>query len=133
MTEPKKSSPPVTHYALVQKEKVRIKKLIFILIVMMASHVYAGGGWEGSKVKVPKGTLLCDYFHMEKALILKSAGDKASLQAFLNKGYCLIAPREFYATVVKDASEFTRPPLAEIMIEGNSIWAAMKDVDCCYK
>ena len=109
-----------------------MKKLCLILIIFFTVPAY-GGGWEGSLVKIKKGTLLCDYFNMEKALILVKAKDTDSLNALIKRGSCMKAPKDFIATVVKDASTFTDPNLAEIMYDGESVWGAMSDMDCCYQ
>jgi len=108
-----------------------MKNLTIIALIIFSSQAYAAG-WEGQLVKISKNTLLCSYSYMEKALILQKAGDTDSIQAFINKGSCSKAPSDFYATVVKDASDFTDPKLAEVMVKGESIWGAMEDMDCCY-
>lgn len=110
-----------------------MKNMLLIALLVFSFQAHAGKGWEGSKVKIQKGALLCDYSSMETGLILQEAGDKGSLAALVKKGRCLYAPDDFFATVIKDASEFTEPNLAQIMIEGFSIWGAMKDMDCCYE
>ena len=109
-----------------------MKLLIVVLLFLSTAPAY-GDGWEGLKAYVRKDTLLCDYINMERALILKSADDKESLQSLVDKGSCLYAPNSFYATVVKDASRFTEPNLVELMVKGYSFWAAMNDVSCCAK
>lgn len=70
---------------------------------------------------------------METALTLRKAKDNGSLQALVSKGRCVNAGDDLYATVIKDASTFTDPALAEVMIKGTSVWGAMKDLECCYK
>ncbi len=104
--------------------------LICSLSVCVGAH---GAGWEGSLVKIRKGALLCDFFNMETALLLRKSGDTASLQALIAKGSCLIAPDELLATVVDDASTFTDPDLAEVMVNGARIWGAMQEMTCCFK
>jgi hypothetical protein len=108
----------------------RISVLMCLLSVSFGAH---GAGWEGSLVKIKKGALLCDFFNMEAALLLRKSGDTASLQALIAKGSCLIAPDELIATVVEDASTFTDPDLAEVMVDGARIWGAMQDMNCCFK
>jgi len=108
-------------------------QIIALILLVLPLPAYGEGGWEGGKVKVKKDALLCDYFMMEKALILEKAGDNDSIQALISSGRCLRASNDFFATVTKDASTYTDPNLAEIMIKGTSIWGAMKDMECCYK
>lgn len=90
-------------------------------------------GWNGQKVKIKKGTLLCDFLIMETALILEKVGETKSLEALITQNRCTKAPYDFMAVVVKDASTFTDPYLAEIMVNGVSFWGAMDAMDCCYK
>jgi len=75
----------------------------YLILILLFSIPAYGGGWEGALVKIKKGTLLCNFFNIEKALILTNAGDMDSLNALIKKGSCLKAPKEFTATVVKDA------------------------------
>lgn len=109
-----------------------MKQLYLFLVLMLTMPAYAGG-WEGGKVKVKRGALLCDYFNMQTALILEEAKDNESLQALIKKKRCLRTSNDFFATVIKDASTYTDPHLAQIMLEGISVWGAMKDMECCYK
>mgnify|MGYP001585098970 CR=1 FL=1 len=109
-----------------------IKQLCIVLMLAFTLPAY-GGGWEGGKVRVKEGALLCDFFNLERALILQKAGDEDSVQVLINKGFCLRVPNDFFAIVVKDASTFTNPDLAEIVLMGASAWGAMKDMECCYK
>lgn len=109
-----------------------MKQLSLIFMLILVIPVY-GDGWEGGKAKIKSNAMLCDYFNIKIALSLEKAGDNESIQTLIDKGVCLKAPNDFFATVVNDASRYTDPDLAQIMIKGASIWGAMMDMDCCYK
>ena len=106
--------------------------LVLAFVVVFTPPVGAAG-WEGQWVKISKGTLLCDFVSMQTALTLQTARDHDSVQALINRGSCTRAPNDLFATVVKDASTFTEPNLAQIMVKGISLWGAMKDMNCCYE
>jgi len=108
-------------------------KKLGLLAAFLPFTLMAQDGWEGKLALVPKDTLLCDFSHMERALMLAKSGDKQSVEAYAKQGYCMYAPNSFYATVTNDASLFTDPDLVEITYKGKSIWAAMNDIKCCYK
>ena len=109
-----------------------MRALCLVLLMFFPFTAFAEG-WEGSKVKIKKGMLLCDYFTIKKALVLEKSGDAESVNALISSKRCLRAPEDFIAIVTKDASVYTDPNLAEITLKGASIWGAMDDMDCCYK
>lgn len=98
---------------------------------MFISHAYAED-WKGNNIRVSVATLMCDYFHMEKALILQAAGNNSSIQAYKDKEYCAIAPKSFYATVVEDTSTFSDNPMVEVVLDGVSTWVSKGRTQCCY-
>ena len=112
--------------------EVWVRTLLIAFVALLSTPAHAGG-WEGHRVKVKSSTLLCDFSSMKTALILQAAKDEESMQALINKGSCLKVPNDFFATVISDASTYTDPDLAQVMVKGVSIWGAMKDMNCCYK
>ena len=108
-----------------------MKQLIMISLILFTTPVHAGN-WKGKSVLVSKSALICDYFHIEKALILLSAGDTDSIRAWLKKGYCVVAPKPVYVTVTDDTSSFSDLPLIEVVLDGADRWMSKHLAKCCY-
>ena len=110
---------------------MKIHILVILIIFTLPAYAKAAD-WKGKTVRISKGTLICDYFHIEKAMIFLSAGDKDSVIAYIEKGYCTQAPNSFYAAVVTDTSSFSDNPMVEIVLKGESGWVARHNPVCCY-
>lgn len=107
-------------------------RLILLMTVLLASTQALADSWEGSTVKVPAGTLMCEYFAIENALELDSVGGAASLDETLEKSSCLYAPKELLALVTNEAADADGMPLAEVKIGRTTIWVAKGQVKCCF-
>jgi hypothetical protein len=102
------------------------------LLFALAQPLSAAEDWNGKNVLVSKGTLLCDESQLEKALKIRDAGDADTLIAFLEEGYCTVAPGNFYATVTDDKSSASNIPTIEITVEEQTGWLQKSSATCCY-
>lgn len=105
---------------------------ILLIAVLLASTQVLAESWKGSTVKVPSGTLMCEYFAIENALELDSAGGAASLDETLEKSSCLYAPKELMVIVTNEATDTDGMPLAQVKIGRAKIWVAKGQVKCCF-
>ncbi|MFT4614890.1 MAG: hypothetical protein ACI9NT_002041 [Bacteroidia bacterium] len=103
-----------------------------IIIFLLASAPALSESWEGSKAKVPSGTLMCEYFAIENAMGLDSTGGVGNLDSTLEKSACLYAPKELLVVVEKEASDADGVALVEVKIGRTTIWVAKDQVECCF-
>lgn len=110
-----------------------MKKLILIaaLVVGLVDTAIAEG-WKGKNILVKPASLLCDYFHIEKALILLRAEDRDPINSWVNKGYCVVTANSFHATVIDDTSSFSNWPSVQVFHKGDEWWVSKGHSQCCY-
>jgi len=110
-----------------------MKTLAAFLLFTFAQTLAAEEDWVEKNILISKGTLLCDDSHLKKALKFEDAGDADALVDFFEKGYCIVAPEDFYANVTDEKSLSRNESMIEILIEVGSAWLGKSSASCCYE
>jgi hypothetical protein len=112
----------------------RLTVILALLFALPAADVQAAS-WKGRTVNLGEGTLLCDWFNIEKAMLLREAKDQDSFAVLVSKGKCMVVAEAHKATVTDDASEIKDNDLIEVTVKGESAWTSKyyPSVTCCYR
>ena len=108
-------------------------RIAFAVGLMLACVQALADSWTGATVKVPAGTLMCEYSLLESAMELDSEGGASNLDSTLEKSACLYSPKELLAQVAKEAFDSEGQELLEVRIGSTTIWVAKENVACCFE